>query len=50
MAAGDTPGEISAPETAATFDVRVEEALQYDRLYADYLRVHDKLAELYPLH
>lgn len=50
MAAGDTPGEISTPETAATFDVRVEEALQYDRLYADYLRVHDKLAELYPLH
>lgn len=50
MAAGDTDGDLAVPETAAVFDVRPEEALQYDRLYTDYLRVHDKVAELYPLH
>lgn len=50
MAAGGAGGNITVPETAATFEVRPEEALKYDRLYTDYLRVHDKLAELYPLH
>lgn len=50
MAAGGAGGNITVPETAATFEVRPEEALKYDRLYTDYLRVHDKLAEIYPLH